>query len=182
MRHRALFVTITVLLLVPASASAAGPEPGTPEYLQRDNQNIVDAYGRQTGQQLGNPAYTQALTAEHNEVWVQQLAQQAATPNRLAITPGNVFPGWNGGNPLRRGWTGRRGMRVPVSYTNRYGALIRGNVFAPLPGRARPVHGQAAAASISGRGDHHRVDPGLGAHVLVAGPGPGGARLRRPHL
>ena len=131
-----------MLLLAPASASAAGPAPGTPEYLQRDNQNIADAYGRQTGQQLGNPAYTQALTAEHNEVWVQQLAQQAATPNRLAITPGNVFPGWNGGNPLRRGWTGRRGLRVPVSYTNRYGALIRGNVFAPLPGARDPYTGR----------------------------------------
>ncbi len=133
---------VAALVLAPASASAAGPEPGTPEYLQRDNQNIVDAYGRQTGQQLGNPAYTQALMAEHNEVWVQQLAQQAATPNRLAITPGNVFPGWNGGNPLRRGWTGRRGMRVPVSYTNRYGALIRGNVFAPLPGARDPYTGR----------------------------------------
>jgi dienelactone hydrolase len=129
-------------LLAPASAGAAGPAPGTLEYLQRDNQNIADAYGRQTGQQLGNPAYTQALIAEHNEVWVQQLAQQAATPNRLAITPGNVFPGWNGGNPLRRGWTGRRGMRVPVSYTNRYGALIRGNVFAPLPGARDPYTGR----------------------------------------
>jgi hypothetical protein len=133
---------LLALLLVPASASAAGPAPGTLEYLQRDNQNIADAYGRQTGQQLGNPAYTQALIAEHNEVWVQQLAQQAATPNRLAITPGNVFPGWNGGNPLRRGWTGRRGMRVPVSYTNRYGALIRGNVFAPLPGARDPYSGR----------------------------------------
>jgi hypothetical protein len=95
---------------------------------------MADAYGRNTQQQLGNPAYMTALQTEHNEVWLQQLAQQAATPTRLAITPGNVFPGWNGGNPLRRGWTGRRGLRVPVSYTNRYGALIRGNVFAPLPG------------------------------------------------
>ena len=83
-----------------------------------------------------------ALQAEHNEVWLQQLAQQAATPNRLAITPGNVFPGWNGGNPLRRGWTGTRGLRVPVSYTNRYGALIRGNVFAPLPGARDPYTGR----------------------------------------
>jgi dienelactone hydrolase len=142
MRLRVLPLTVAALLLAPAGASAAGPAPGTLEYLQRDNQNIVDAYGRQTGQQLGNPAYTQALITEHNEVWVQQLAQQAAAPNRLAITPGNVFPGWNGGNPLRRGWTGRRGMRMPVSYTNRYGALIRGNVFAPLPGARDPYNGR----------------------------------------
>ena len=79
-----------------------------------------------------------ALQAEHGEAWLNQLAQQAATPTRLAITPGNVFPGWNGGNPLRRGWSGTRGLRVPVAYTNRYGALIRGDVFAPLPGARDP--------------------------------------------
>ena len=79
-----------------------------------------------------------ALQAEHNDAWLSQLAQQAAVPTRLAITPGNVFPGWNGGNPLRRGWSGTRGLRVPVTYTNRYGALIRGDVFAPLPGARDP--------------------------------------------
>jgi hypothetical protein len=142
MRLRVLQMTVVALLLAPAGASAAGPAPGTLEYLRRDNQNIVDAYGRVTQQQLGSPAYNQALAAEHNEVWMQQLAQQAATPNRLALTPGNVFPGWNGGNPLRRGWEGRRGLRVPVSYTNRYGALIRGSVFAPLPGARDPYSGR----------------------------------------
>ncbi len=78
------------------------------------------------------------MQTEHGEVWLNQLAQQAAVPTRLAISPGNVFPGWNGGNPLRRGWTGTRGLRVPVAYTNRYGALIRGDVFAPLPGARDP--------------------------------------------
>ena len=133
---------LAALLLVPASAVAAGPQPGTPEYLQRDTQNMADAYGRNTQQQLGNPAYLKALQTEHGEVWLNQLAQQAATPTRLAITPGNVFPGWNGGNPLRRGWSGRRGLSVPVAYTNRYGALIRGTVFAPLPGARDPYMGR----------------------------------------
>lgn len=72
---------------------------------------MADAYGRNTQQQLGNPAYLKTLQTEHNEVWLNQLAQQAATPTGLAITPGNVFPGWNGGNPLRRGWSGQRGLR-----------------------------------------------------------------------
>jgi hypothetical protein len=110
--------------------------------VQRDNQNMADAYGRNTQQQLGNPAYLTALQTEHGEVWLNQLAQQAATPTRLAITPGNVFPGWNGGNPLRRGWSGRRGQRMPIAYTNRYGALIRGSVFAPLPGARDPYTGR----------------------------------------
>jgi hypothetical protein len=103
---------------------------------------MADAYGRNTQQQLGNPAYLKALQTEHGEVWLNQLAQQAATPTRLAITPGNVFPGWNGGNPLRRGWSGQRGLRMPVAYTNRYGALIRGSVFAPLPGARDPYTGR----------------------------------------
>lgn len=130
-----------LVLAVAAPAGAAGPQPGTPEYVQRDNQNIADAYGRQTGQQL-TPQYTQALSAEHTENGLNQLAEQLATPGHLAITPGEFFPGWNGGNPLRRGWTGRRGMRTRISYTNRYGALIRGDVFAPLPGAKDPYSGR----------------------------------------
>jgi hypothetical protein len=107
-----------VLLAVPAGAAqAAGPPPGSLEYIQRDNRNQADAYGRNTQQQLGNPAYMSALQADHGEAWLNQLAAQAATPTRLAITPGNVFPGWNGGNPLRRGWSGVRGLMVPVKYT-----------------------------------------------------------------
>jgi hypothetical protein len=138
----ALFV-LGLLALGPAAQAA--PAPGSPEYIQRDNQNILDAYGRQTGPngQLTNPAYSQALVTEHNQVWLDQLVQQMATPTRLAITPGNVFPGWNGGNPLRAGWDGRRGMIQHVSYTNRYGALIRGDVFAPLPGARDPYTGAA---------------------------------------
>jgi hypothetical protein len=128
-----------VLLAVPAGAAqAAGPPPGSLEYIQRDNRNQADAYDRNTQQQLGNPAYMSALQADHGEAWLNQLAAQAATPTRLAITPGNVFPGWNGGNPLRRGWSGVRGLMVPVKYTNRYGALIRGHVYAPLPGARDP--------------------------------------------
>jgi len=137
----ALAAFISLIAAVPAHG--AGPEPGSPEFVQRDNQNVSDAYGRQTGPggQLNNPNYTSAIIAEHTEVGFQQLAQQAAQPNRLAITPGNVFPGWNGGNPLRRGWDGSRGQITPVSWTNRYGALIRGSVFAPLPGARDPYTG-----------------------------------------
>src|SRR3954447_22112529 len=134
-----------VLLALPAAASAEAPKPGTPEYVQRDTQNIADAYGRQTAPdgQFNNPAYTQALVPDSTEVGLRQLAEQAATANRLAITPGELFPGWNEGNPFRRGWEGTRGIKVPVNYTNRYGALLRGDVFAPLPGAKDPYTGKA---------------------------------------
>src|SRR3954451_20629713 len=134
-----------VACAIPAAALGDAPKPGTPEYVQRDNQNISDAYGRETAPdgQFNNPAYTEALVPDSTEMGFRQLAEQAARANRLAITPGNVFPGWNEGNPFRRGWAGRRGIQVPVSYTNRYGALIRGNVFAPLPGAKDPYTGAA---------------------------------------
>src|SRR4051812_23748947 len=129
-----------VALAVPAAASAAGPQPGSPEYVQRDTQNIADAYGRQTGQQA-SPQYAIALQQASNDVGLAQLAQQMAAPNHPAITPGNVFPGWNAGNPYRRGWEGKRGELTAISYTNRYGALTRGHVFAPLPGAHDPYTG-----------------------------------------
>jgi hypothetical protein len=131
-------------LTLPALATADPPKPGTPEYVQRDTQNIADAYGRQTAPdgQFNNRDYEVAQAQESNDVGFKQLAEQAAAANRLAITPGNFFPGWNAGNPFRRGWAGRRGVMVPVSYTNRYGALIRGDVFAPLPGATDPYTGK----------------------------------------
>jgi len=62
------------------SVWAAGPTPGTPEYVQRDNQNMADAYGRQTAPdgQL-NPSYVSALPGATNPGYLQQIAQQAAT-------------------------------------------------------------------------------------------------------
>lgn len=133
-----------MLLAAGAQASAAAPQPGTPEYLERDQRNMADAYGRQTakGGQLDNPNYLPALVGEGTATGLQQLADQAAQPNRPALTPGNVFPGWNMGNPLRAGWAGTRGMAQRVSWTNRYGALIRGTVHAPLPRARDPYTGK----------------------------------------
>ena len=133
-----------VAVALPGVAAAESPAPGSPEYIQRDNQNIADAYGRQTAPdgQFNNPDYIVGNVQESNDVGLRQLAEQAAAANRLAITPGNLFPGWNSGNPFRRGWAGRRGLMVPVSWTNRYGALIRGDVFAPLPGAKDPYTGK----------------------------------------
>jgi hypothetical protein len=140
---RKLIASVLLVLALPATAAAA-PEPGTPEYVQRDMQNMSDAYGRQTAPdgQFANPDYHTALQFESMDNGLKQLAEQAAAANRLALTPGQFFPGWNSGNPFRRGWAGRRGVQVPVSWTNRYGALIRGNVFAPLPGAKDPYSGE----------------------------------------
>ena len=112
--RRRLTATLSLLLgaaLLTTTPAQAGPDPSSPEYTARDTRNIVDAYGRIHGEggQLRNPAYLPALVAEATQQGVDQLLTQVATPNRLAISPGNVFPGWNVGNPLRAGWDGTSG-------------------------------------------------------------------------
>ena len=91
-----------------------------------------DAYGRQTAPdgQL-SPDYVQAAPSDPGP-YLQQVAEQAANPTRPIIDPGQWFPGWNQGNPYRQHWSGKRGIEIRVAFTNRYGALLRGDVYAPL--------------------------------------------------
>jgi hypothetical protein len=134
-----------------AAAAPGDPAPGTPEYLARDAQNIADAYGRQTAPdgQL-SPAYGLASAEYINPVFAADLLAQAANPTRPALTPGQAVPGWNSGNPYRKHWDGTRGQMTPVSFTDRYGALIHGDVFAPLPGASDPYTGKALTGPFPG--------------------------------
>jgi hypothetical protein len=133
-------------------ASGAEPSPDDPAYTARDTQNMADAYGRITGPggQLQNPNYLPALVTEQTQQGVDQLLEQAATPNRLSLTPGAFFPGWNAGNPLRASWDGTRGRMKDVSWTNRYGALIRGTVYRPMPDATDPYTGTPVRAPYPG--------------------------------
>jgi dienelactone hydrolase len=142
---------LTACLGIGATAGATGvhaddrgPEPGSAAYAARDTHNIAAAYGRITGPggQLRNPAYVPALVAESTKTGVEQLLTQAASPTRPALTPGNVFPGWNVGNPLRAGWEESRGRVREVAFTNKYGALLRGHVYRPAPGARDPYTGR----------------------------------------
>lgn len=136
-RHAAL-AAVLLALAAAAPAAAGGPAPGTPEYVQRDNQNMQDAYGRQTAPdgQL-NPGYGQQLPGGTPE-YLTQVGDQLANPTRPVADPGQWVPGWNQGNANRQGWAGTRGLEIPVAFTNRYGALLRGDVYAPLPGARDP--------------------------------------------
>jgi hypothetical protein len=147
-RVRRVVAGAVALALLPAAAAVAGtsdnPAPGTPAYLARDAQNIRDAYGRQTAPdgQL-TPAYLLALQRVSTTTETAQLLQQAVRPNHPAISPGNLAPGWNVGNPYRANWNGTRGRIAPVRFANRYGAELVGDVFAPLPGARDPYTGRA---------------------------------------
>ncbi len=133
-------------------APAPAPTPGSPAYVARDLQNLNDAYGRITGPggQLQNPAYLAALVTAGTADQTQQLMEQAASPTRIAVTPGRVFPGWNVGNPLRAGWNGTRGLSERISFTNRYGALLNGTVYRPRPGARDPYTGQVLRGPFPG--------------------------------
>lgn len=141
--------------LVAGTATAEAepqPEPGSPEYAAADLANIRDAYGRIIGEggQLQNPAYLPALVRESTLVGVSQLMAQLATPDRLALTPAMAVPGWNVGNPLRATWDGTRGRSRTVAFTNRFGALLRGTLYAPLPGAKDPYTGARLRAPYPG--------------------------------
>jgi hypothetical protein len=126
----------------PAGATS-GPTPGSPAYIQRDIQNMRDAYGRQTGPggQL-SPEYLKEVVPAGVPGGLQQVAEQAQNPTRPVLDPGQWFPGWNAGNAFRQTWPGHRGIMLPIAFTNRYGALLRGDVYAPLPGAKDPYSGR----------------------------------------
>jgi hypothetical protein len=140
-----------------ASATASGPTPGSAAYTQRDLQNMRDAYGRQTGPggQL-SPQYLQEVFPAGVPIGLSQIAEQAQNPTRPILTPGQWFPGWNEGNAFRASWPGHRGLRVRVAFTNRYGALLHGDVYAPLPGARDPY-------------THRRLKPPYPAVVITTG-------------
>ena len=144
--------TAAVASLAPAASYAADPTPGSPAYVARDAQNMEDAYGRVVGPggQLQNPAYLTALTLAGTADQTQQLMEQAASPTRLAVTPGRVVPGWNVGNPLRAGWNGTRGESRRISFTNKYGALLHGTVYRPRPGARDPYTGEVLRGPFPG--------------------------------
>ncbi|MCW2768611.1 MAG: hypothetical protein JWR27_44 [Aeromicrobium sp.] len=135
-----------------SARATTAPAPGSLPYVLRDLGNITNAYGRVIGPggQLGNLNYLPALVQEATATSVTQLVAQAANPLRPALTAGNLVPGWNVGNPLRVGWDGTRGVITPVAFTNRYGALLRGDVFTPKPGAKDPYTGKLLTGPFPG--------------------------------
>lgn len=132
------------MAVAPVVAVASAPPPGSAAYVQRDLRNMQAAYGRQTGPggQL-SPEYLKEVFPAGVPIGLGQIAQQAQNPTRPILTPGQWFPGWNVGNAFRQTWPGTRGLMVAISFTNRYGALLRGDIYAPLPGARDPYRHRA---------------------------------------
>jgi dienelactone hydrolase len=147
----ALLLSLALSLTIAPAGHAADPAP-QPYHPAADLANMTAAYGRIIGPggQLRNPAYLPALVQQSNKVTTAQLLQQVAEPNRLALTPAVLVPGWNVGNPLRAGWDGTRGRTKQVAFLNRFGAQLRGTLYAPLPGARDPYTGAPLAAPYPG--------------------------------
>jgi pimeloyl-ACP methyl ester carboxylesterase len=129
-----------------------GPSPGSPAYIARDVQNMENAFGREIGPggELTDPSYQESLVPDTSSAWSAQTTEQATDPTDPAVTGGNLVPGWNVGNPDRAGWAGSRGQEVPVRFAAHDGALLAGDLFAPLPGARDPYDGRPLPTPMPG--------------------------------
>jgi hypothetical protein len=130
-------------------AAATGPAPGSPAYLARDVENMAAAFGRNV-EQVASPQYMTGLPLTVASTYLAQLRAQAADPVDPALSPGNLVPGWNAGDPNRSGWNGRRGRERSVRFSAPDGAVLAGRLFAPLAGAHDPYSHQALPATMPG--------------------------------
>src|SRR4051812_19739832 len=155
-RTRAAAVVALALSLVVAGSSGASAAPGdpaagTPEYLARAAQTTAGPCGRRTAPDGWLPPESGLASRPYPPpVFAADLPPQAAPPNRPAASPAMAVPGWNSGNPYRKDWAGTRGQMTPVSFTDRYAALLQGDVFAPLPGAHDPYTGKELTGPFPG--------------------------------
>ncbi|HVA06113.1 MAG TPA: hypothetical protein VNG12_05155 [Acidimicrobiales bacterium] len=125
----------------PSPVRAPGPGlPGSPAYVARDIANMEAAFGRPLSQ-FENPAYFPQFWLGALDLYMSQAVTQAEDPTRPSLTAGSLVPGFAAENPDRAHWAGTRGQDIPVVFTARDGASLRGDVFAPLPGARDPYTG-----------------------------------------
>jgi dienelactone hydrolase len=127
---------------------AEEPEPGTPAYLQREAANAAYALGRQRDQ-LTNPEFAAAFTASTVQTYPEGVARQLRQPLSPIVSLGQVVPGGRAADPFRTTWAeDGRGTRTPISFQNRYGATIRGSLWAPPLPFTDPVTGRSGSGPL----------------------------------
>jgi dienelactone hydrolase len=115
---------------------AGDPDPGSPEWLQRDAHNVACSYQRFDDAQ-SNPAYL-AKVAEQNVLEAQEFAtvtgpEWAAEPQRKHLA-GAAVPQARVGDPFRspEEWAAAgRGRHMRFSFINQDGAKLRARLYAP---------------------------------------------------
>lgn len=138
----ALLVAALVLMAPAAAPAQSGPEPGSPEWTERDLANVLRMIGRNRDQ-LTHPEYLAQMTIEGLPRDFGNLADQLQHPDRPIITLSQLVPGSRGADIYRWGWERQgRGIQVPFEYENRYGARIQGELWAPPSTFVDPVTGE----------------------------------------
>jgi dienelactone hydrolase len=138
-----LLSVVLVLGLAPAAgAQTDEPEPGSPEWHQRDLENMEHMTGR-TRDQITNPDYGLRLALASPGIAADDLADQVANPLHPVISASRLLAPGQAADVYRRDWERQgRGVVAPVVYENRDGARIQGEVWAPPSPWADPVTGQ----------------------------------------
>ena len=124
-------------------APAGDPEPGTPEWHERDTHNQYCATLR-LRDQLASPAYGFGNITQGPGLYAEALAEQAQDPThpRGGIT--TLVPGSHAADPFRtiERWTGAGRGRVDArQFPALNGATLRGHVFAPPASVPKPAGG-----------------------------------------
>ncbi len=129
--------------VVDCLAPAGDPEPGTPEWRQRDTVNQYCATLR-LRDQLMSPAYGWANLTAGAQLWLDRTVDQAADPSHPRGGMTTLVPGSQAADAFRtvKRWTAAgRGRVEPVSFKATNGATLRGHVFAPPARVKRPKAG-----------------------------------------
>lgn len=142
-RLSALLMAVLLVAAAPAT-SASDPEPGSPEWIERDLANVAASSGRLVDQH-SNPAFHAAMAAATPGTFFGGLSDQLAHPDRPAATLGQLVPGGRNADPFRLDWAQQgRGVAMPIEYHNRYGARITGTMWAPALPFTDPVTGDVS--------------------------------------
>jgi dienelactone hydrolase len=124
-------------------APAGNPEPGSPEWVQRDLVNQQCALLRNRDQ-LASPAFGFANLTQGAALYAEQTTEQLARPTQPRGGITTLVPGSRAADPFRtiKRWTeAGRGRVSPVAFKGLNGATLRGHVFLPPASVPRPRAG-----------------------------------------
>jgi dienelactone hydrolase len=134
----------TPLGVEPACVAPAGdPEPGTPEWVERDTMNQYCA-GLRNKDQLASPAFGFGNLTQGGALYVDSAVDQLSRPTQPKGGITTLIPGSKAADPFRtvERWTAEgRGRVEPVSFTALNGATLRGHVWMPPASVPRPKGG-----------------------------------------
>jgi pimeloyl-ACP methyl ester carboxylesterase len=123
------------------TSATEDPEPGTSGYWRRELDNVSRAHGRLLDQ-YAHPAFHTTLATGTARTFPENVELQLERPTRPIVSLGQLVPGARTADPYRVDWAEQgRGDRLPFSYRNRYGAEVRGNLWAPQLPFVDPVTG-----------------------------------------